>query len=457
MPTFTQIIAEWRSAHQKHTAKVLPIACPDKRYDISAIPAFLGETLRANGVTLCMGQKVSQNEGVELYFYAQVKMWAGVDVLSEEAFNNFLLDEGSHKDQFIHLEFKLENDNYTIYSNNMILLVLSGDDHQDIFQNESWIKTRKFWRFQSYLFLARHKNTKKNSIQLLHDANTLLSLEFENETASLGNFRDDLFPKSVHFQNLVDKFHLLTDTQPLTKLFKLCQEKSDFTKMFPSLLNSAVSWDILKPVLQDYFPMQEIQSGEQFLSKVLHFRLFVDVESTDKMRNDFKLETFESCLLTFQRLKTARKFAKTAEKTGTIREFFLIAERLRYNLFEFAKSLCPTLLRMSLFSKKVVKDKLGVMFVQLVTDLYCCTNMTQNWQREAEWWILLRYFQVAEKVEADITHILGNVKKYAVLVKALDGLSCLEEGEMYYDEHNEWGGSLSKFLASICIQVRGTD
>lgn len=278
------------------------------------------------------------------------------------------------------------------------------------------------------------KNTPK-SITFLRDAYSLVSLE------TIAEGYKDLFPKVSHFQNLVNKFALLEDTEPLKKLFQICQKRAaDFTAVFPSLLKFGVGWNALQSVLQDYFALDGIKTGEKFLDKAKQFRLFVAAETLDKSIIQFKFETFEAFTKKFKELYAAQKFTTYNHETLTVLEFFLIAEVLRYNMLEFAKSIPPTFLKRVLCSKKLVKEKFGVMWVRLVTDIYCCTNLMDDCQldeEELECRVLASYFQLVEKFGVDITGILGNVKKYGVLVKALARHTFEYEGKPGHDELDE--------------------
>ncbi|OXA48261.1 hypothetical protein Fcan01_17366 [Folsomia candida] len=409
VPSFSEIVQESKTMG----LKVLPLVILKKSYNNNAICKFLGDTLRYNGVTLFEG--VQTQGGVSRrnsdFYVNWTKLLLSVNVHEEEGFLNFFRNE---EPEVPHCE-------------------------ENIYQNEDWIKSQSFWRFQSYLFLTKYKqNVEKNtpkSITFLRDAYSLVSLE------TIAEGYKDLFPKVSHFQNLVNKFALLEDTEPLKKLFQICQKRAaDFTAVFPSLLKFGVGWNALQSVLQDYFALDGIKTGEKFLDKAKQFRLFVAAETLDKSIIQFKFETFEAFTKKFKELYAAQKFTTYNHETLTVLEFFLIAEVLRYNMLEFAKSIPPTFLKRVLCSKKLVKEKFGVMWVRLVTDIYCCTNLMDDCQldeEELECRVLASYFQLVEKFGVDITGILGNVKKYGVLVKALARHTFEYEGKPGHDELDE--------------------
>lgn len=252
----------------------------------------------------------------------------------------------------------------------------------------------------------------KNDAQLLHAANALVS----QEILVVEEYEVDLFRKMDHFENLLHKFLQLEDTLLLEKLLKVCKEKSDFTALFPVLVKSGVSWTILKPAWQDYFNMAGIENGTEFLQKVHNFSFYIlDVDcSRDQDRQELNVATFTGMVEKFKVLQDGETFSDIYEEMSVLGNIFIIAEVLGYNLFKFNKSLSGIFIKQVFCSSNMHPNKVGVVWVRLVTDLYSCTNLLENWEEDAEEYedldecaFFVRYFEVVERVGADIKGILG--------------------------------------------------
>ncbi|OXA47703.1 hypothetical protein Fcan01_17590 [Folsomia candida] len=421
-PSFFQIIEEWKNKGSDKSAKVLPLTVINKAVKPTLVSTFLGPLLRENGITLFHGTKDtlvrdSDNENEMINFISGLRILTSADAQLEVTFASFLKGEIDNRDDIDEnicttgLEFDLRRDtteNYGGFGQDVYLFFHPGDDDHDIFEHEDWFKTLEFWRFKTHLFLTKYGDA--NSPRTLHAANALVSLEID--TTDDG----DLFKNLDLFKHLLNKFLQLEDTVLVTKLLQICQEKSDFNKLFFVILDSGMDWTIMRAILHDFFSIDGIQDGMKFAKKAqqicLHIQIFELRE--DKKRGELELyfAAFKQILQKFTMLYSAG-FMEQKELFVMV-NFFQISEVLKYDLFQFMKSQPASVVKM--FLRVSSRIEMRKMWVRLVTDLYCCTKLLDNWPREEETRVLLHFFRKAEKFGADIKGILGEPKRYGVLV-----------------------------------------